>query len=320
MTGTTPGDDESWSSLAASKLGLAPSASRRKRRRLIALGVVFAVAAGIWALSWDYFAVAPIARAEHATQKEIDAAELPFVVSLTPEKNEPDFWNVVLDRKLSASEVRKMTSMADSTKVFSYLKSLGGRPLAYTSTMNKAPSVYHDRTAGDGAELAYVFKLNVLSGREKSVVIDDWKVVDVRCRRSTAKAVIRYPAQGGSAYEGVLLHIPPRSYEPVLTDEVDGQGKPYFSIRRIEVGGGQSSGGLRVESIAPVGKVCTWGISMHYVDVHQKDGWVRLTDKDGKPLVIRTEFPPARPQQDWLFGAVPWTACHKLRTSPTCMP
>lgn len=101
------------------------------RTLIVSLAFVLLITATGWTL--DYFSVWPLASADHEAQKENDAAELPFTVSMQPEKNEPREWAMVLDRELSKAEARKMTSLKDSSAAFSYLTSLGGRPLAYTS-------------------------------------------------------------------------------------------------------------------------------------------------------------------------------------------
>ncbi|MDX3077496.1 hypothetical protein [Streptomyces sp. MI02-7b] len=304
--------------MLAEQLGVDPTASPRKRRRTLIVTLALCVVTAAMGWASDYFSVGPFASAEHEAQKENDATESPFIVSMRPEKSEPRAWALVLDRELSAPEARKMTSSKDSSAAFSYLTSLGGRALAYAPLLENAPKRYQDRQITDGTEFAAVFKLNILSVRDKAVVIDDWEVVDARCEPSTAKTVVAFPPQGGAAYEGIRLHIPPRADEPVLTDDADGQGEPYFSTRRMEVGGGQPSGGLRVEAIASAGRSCTWGIKVHYVDAYQNDGYVRLKDGKGGPLVLHAESVPRNPRQKWVSGSVPWTACHEEPQEPMC--
>jgi hypothetical protein len=267
-----------------------------------------------------YLLIGPTVSKENDSQKKYDASQPPFAASVQPEKSEPHTWAMVLDRELTAHETQKLTSKQDSSSAFSYLQGLGGHPLAYASFLEHAPKRYMEQQASSGRmELSDTFKMSLLSTRASAVIIDDWKVVDVACERSTAKTVVSYPPQGGVAYEGISLHIPPRADEPVLTDDTEGQGKPYFNTRYIEVGGGQPSGGLRVEAIAPPGQSCEWGIKVHYVDAHQKEQYVQLKDSKGKPLRIRTESVPEKPRQKWVFGSVPWTPCHEKPQEPQCM-
>jgi hypothetical protein len=105
----------------------------------------------------------------------------------------------------------------------------------------------------------------------------------------------------------------------VLTGDVEGQGEPYFRNRYIEVGGGQSAGALRVEAIAPPGMTCTWGIEVHYSDAHQQEGRILLKDRDGNAVRAHTVAAPDDPQQNWVFGAVPWTNCHQDMSSEACL-
>lgn len=251
-----------------------------------------------------YLLVPSTVAKENDSQKEDDASQPPFAVSVQSENSEPDNWVMVLDRELTNHEIQKMQ---ESSSPFLYLQGLGGRPLAYASRLEHAPERYNRQTPLDRMELSDTFKINFLSTRTYAVVIDDWEVVDVKCQKSAAKTVVDYPPQGGVPYEGIRLHIPPWADEPVLTDDTEGQGKPYFATRFIEVGGGQPSGGLKVEAIAPPGQSCEWGIKVHYVDAHQKEQYVQLKDSKGEPIRIRTESVPENPRQNWVFGSVPWT-------------
>lgn len=279
-------------------------------------GTVLALLAGVVVA---YLQIGPGVSEENDSQKAYDASQPPFSVSLRPEKSEPNEWAMVLDRELTADETRRMTSTKDSSAAFSYLRSLGGRPLAYAPLLENAPKRYkQEQTSSGRLELADVYKLNLLSTRAYGVVVDDWRVTDVTCGKSTAKTVVSYPPQGGAAYQGIRLHIPPRADEPVLTDDTEGQGESFFSTQRIEVGNGQSSGGLRMETMAAPGQSCEWGIKVHYVDAHQKEEFVQLKDSKGKPLRLRTESVPANPAQKWVFGSVPWTACHRKAEESLC--
>ncbi|MFG3249508.1 hypothetical protein [Streptomyces sp. NPDC048187] len=263
-----------------------------------------------------YVMIGPSVTKENDSNKAYDASQPPFTVSVQPEQSEPREWAMVLDRTLTDDEVRKMKSSRD---VFTYLKSLGGRPLAYAPLLEHAPARYtEEQTTSGRLEYSDTFKMTVMSTRQYAVTINDWRVTDLKCRESTAQAVIGNPPQGGAAYEGIRLHLPPRADEPVLTDDAEGQGEPYFGNRFVEVGNGQSSGGLRAEVIAPPGQSCEWGIQVHYADTYRPEGrWVQLKDDNGEPLRIRTESVPENPRQSWIFGAMPWTSCHaKVEEDP----
>ncbi|MFD5897743.1 hypothetical protein [Streptomyces sp. NPDC060366] len=264
-----------------------------------------------------YVMIGPSTTRENESNKAYDAAQPPFTVSVQPEQSEPREWAMVLDRTLTDDEVRRMKSSPD---VFSYLKSLGGRPLAYAPLLEHAPQRYiEEQTSSGRMEFTDTFKMTVMSTRQYAVTIDDWKVTDLTCRESTAQAVIGQPPQGGAAYEGIRLHLPPRADEPVLTDDTEGQGEPYFGNRFVEVGNGQSSGGLRAEVIAPPGQTCEWGVQVRYKDTHRPEGrWIQLKDDKGEPLRIRTESVPASPRQSWIFGAMPWTSCHDKLEEEHC--
>ncbi|MEU8348802.1 hypothetical protein [Streptomyces sp. NPDC048845] len=267
-----------------------------------------------------YVMIEPSVTKENESNKAYDASQTPFTVSVEPERSEPREWAMVLDRTLTDDEVGKMKSLEGSSAVFSYLKSLGGRPLAYAPLLEHAPKRYiEEQTSSGRLEFSDTFKMTVMSTRQYAVTINDWKVTDLKCRESTAQTVVGLPPQGGVAYEGIRLHLPPRADEPVLTDDTEGQGEPYFDNRFVEVGNGQSSGGLRAEVIAPRGQTCEWGVQVHYNDTHRPEGrWVQLKDDKGEPLRIRTESVPENPRQSWIFGSMPWTPCHDTSEEGPC--
>ncbi|MFK4213513.1 hypothetical protein [Streptomyces sp. NPDC030920] len=305
------GARESFTSIVAETLGLAPGSSRRRRAVTllamlsIALMVVFRDALT------GYLMIKPSVTRENDSNAEYDANKAPFTVSVRPEEDEPEAWAVVLDRALTAEEKQKLVAVEnDRAGAFSYLKKLGGRPLATTATLEKAPKRYKDQLASPTlGGYADVFQMNVMSTRSTSVAINRWQVTDVTCRKSTGHTIVLLPEQGGASYEGLQLHIPPLVGEPVLTDETEGQGESYFSTHVIEVGGGQPSGNYKVHAIAPWGKSCQWGIKVRYTDPYQTTRWVQLKDGSGKPLRIRTDSIPTDARQTWGFIVQPWRLC-----------
>ncbi|MEU1436448.1 hypothetical protein ABZ438_20555 [Streptomyces sp. NPDC005786] len=266
-----------------------------------------------------YYMITPSVNKENDSNKGYDASQVPFTASVQAELGDPrQDWVMVLDRELSPDETRKLTSSTDPSATSAYLKSLGGRLLTYASYLEHAPEQYKQLTSTGRTEITNNFKLRLLSTRSAPLVIDDWEATNVTCRPSTAKAIVGYPSQGGVAYQGIRVHVPPRGGEPVLTDDDEGQGEPYFDTHMIELGNGQSSGALRVEAIAQPGQTCDWSIKVHYVDAYQKAQWLQLKGRDGRALRIRTESVPADLRQKWVFGSVPWTACHQKPEEAMC--
>ncbi|WP_446045433.1 hypothetical protein [Streptomyces olivaceus] len=315
------GARESFASIVAETLGLAPGSSRR--RRAVSLLVMLSIA--FMAVFRDtltgYLLIKPSVTRENESNAEYDANKAPFTVSVRPEEDEPEAWAMVLDRALTPEEKQKLVAVEnDRSGAFSYLKQLGGRPLAGKATLEKAPERYKAQlVSSDLGEYADVFTMNVMSTRSTGVVINDWQVTDVTCRKSTGHTIVRLPEQGGAVYEGLQLHIPPLVGEPVLTDETEGQGESYFSTHYIEVGGGQPSSGFKVQAIAARGKSCEWGIKIRYTDPYQTARWVQLKDDNGKPLRVRTDSVPTDAREEWVFIVQPWRLCDAvdLRTCIT---
>ncbi|MDT0608678.1 hypothetical protein [Streptomyces lancefieldiae] len=111
-----------------------------------------------------YVMIGPSVTKENDSNKAYDASQPPFTVSVQPERSEPREWAMVLDRTLTDDEVRKMKSSPD---VFAYLKSLGGRPLAYAPMLEHAPKRYIEEQSSSGRmEFSDTFKMTVLSTRQ----------------------------------------------------------------------------------------------------------------------------------------------------------
>lgn len=89
-------------------------------------------------------------------------------------------------------------------------------------------------------------------------------------------------------------------------DDTKGQGEPHFGTHYIEVGGGQSSGGLGVETIAPQGQSCGWGVKVYYLDAYQKGQWGQLKDESGEPPCARTESVSLDPRRKRIEPASRW--------------
>ncbi|MGW3951873.1 hypothetical protein ACWEKM_13230 [Streptomyces sp. NPDC004752] len=129
------GPRESFASIVAETLGLAPGSSRR--RRAVALLVMLSIAfvAVFRDTLTGYLMVKPSVARENDSNAEYDANKVPFTVSVRPEEVEPETWAMVLDRALTPDETRKLMAGGDRSAAFSYLKKLGGHPLAHEATV-----------------------------------------------------------------------------------------------------------------------------------------------------------------------------------------
>jgi hypothetical protein len=83
--------------------------------------------------------IGPSVTKENDSTKAYDASQAPFTVSVQPEQSEPRERGMVLYRTPTDDGVRKMKSLKSSPGVFSYLKSPGGRPLAYVPSLEQDP-------------------------------------------------------------------------------------------------------------------------------------------------------------------------------------
>ncbi|MFF8953247.1 hypothetical protein ACF09I_31225 [Streptomyces sp. NPDC014940] len=223
------GARESFASIVAETLGLAPG----------------------------YLMIKPSVTRENDSTAEYDADKAPFTVSVRPEEDEPETWAVVLDRALTPEEKQKLVAVEnDRAGAFSYLKKLGGRPLATTATLENAPKRYKDQLASPAlGGYVDVFQMNVMSTRSTSVAINRWQVTDVTCQKSVP--------WGKSCQWGIKV----RYTDPYQTERwvqlKDSNGKPLR---------------IRTDSI-PTDARETWGLIVQ--------PW-RLCDRSGKCIVHAT--------------------------------
>lgn len=286
----------------------------RKRGKAVGLYLAlgfFAFVGGAvlsYLLGWggDTVTQKPRTANEQKAAETLDQEETPFTVAIEYDHSPPDIWTVVLDRTLTEEEQREFSMLSGWEEVRQYLTSLGGRTLRYPPLF-EASSLPHKLWGTDST----VFTMNLFSKRDAQLSIVDMQAVNVSCQEPTAKAVFVAPPQGGAAYDGILYDLARPGFGPIITDE-EHQGEHYFSRRKIDLGGGESPGGLRVEALTR-GKSCTWEIEARYHDAYQNTGSLML--KDGKKPFY-AEAAPARPQQLWVFnagaqaGEQPWVPCH----------
>ncbi|MFF6776221.1 hypothetical protein ACFY8W_22020 [Streptomyces sp. NPDC012637] len=293
-----------------------PAAKRRRTIGVrVAVGVGLAVVAAVAATSWQVMSQPAVTKSEQEAQDALDKQEAPFTVGVDYDQTPPQGWKVALDRLLTEAERQGLAARRDPEKARAYLLSLGGRTIRYPSGFEDRTDLAMKYTGADATAL----HLNLFSKRQAQLTITSMEAVDVSCHAPTAKTVVVWQSQGGAAYEGVLFDLTTPGATPVITDEGDDQGAPYFGVRKIDLGGGASPGGLRVEALTR-GRSCTWEIKAKYRDAYQGFGTVTLKDGE-KPFAA--EATPARPEQLWIMDASKpdaeqWVPCHDRPEDTSC--
>jgi hypothetical protein len=282
-----------------------------------AVGILLAAFAGVWASNQS---AESTVRDNQRAEDQVDREERPFVGTVEKDRTTPENWKIVLDRTLTEKEAAKLRSFSPysatgMTEAARFLTSLGGRVLRFPPLLDRYPPGYTYINGGDAA----AFNLNLFSKRQAQLSITDMRPVGITCHRPTAKTVAVFPPQGGAAYEGIFYDLTRPESPPIVTDPDSRQGRPYFARRKIDLGGGESPGGLHVESVTK-GRTCDWRIRAEYSDADSGSG--HLTLQNGrKPF--RTEAAPTRPEQ--LFYVDPsqprdesWVACHEQPSELAC--
>ncbi|MEU9994895.1 hypothetical protein [Streptomyces sp. NPDC050848] len=277
---------------------------------VIALGILATAGLGqVVTYLYDTLSTESRLRAEDDAQKQLDKEEAPFTATTDADTSalDSDDWTLVLDRTITPAEQRELAALDIAApdygrNAWRILGPLGARVIGASPRLADESLMLGPTT---------VVKLNLFSDRTSQLSITDMRAVDVRCAPSTARFVLRHPAQGEAAYPGVLFDLRRKNPVPVITDEGDDQGLPYFDHRKIDLGGGSTPGGLRVAATVTERESCDWEIAADYRDAAGTRGELRIRDDDGKPF--RAEAPPVAPDQYFLLQVRPYrlVPCHE---------
>ncbi|MFJ3904604.1 hypothetical protein [Streptomyces sp. NPDC090025] len=296
----------------------------RKRWKVVATTLSLVAALGLVGIyanyavpKWlDESAKPSDAATDQRIQDDLDKEETAFTAAVDYDRSPPETWRVVLDRPLTAPEQRRLGTLdGDAEAARGYLTSLGGRTLRHPSSFDDRADLMPRFTGTD----ATVFLMNLFSRRQSKLTVLSMEAVDVSCRTPTARTVVDLPPQGGAAYEGVLFDLSTPAAPPIVTDAGPLQGQPHFAHRKIDLGGGESPGGLRVEAVTRA-KTCDWAIEAKYRDEYQGFGALVLKDGD-KPFVA--EGTPLKPEQLWVRDSSEprgrqWLPCHERPAESAC--
>lgn len=252
------------------------------------------------------------ARAEDAAQDAVNGEKPPFTATADADVSalDGDDWTIVLDRTLTPAEQRSLQAVEVGAtgygrNVWRILGPLGARVIGTTPHLDEGRDGVVSPRTGPTTQ----FRLNLFSDRTSQLSITGMEAVDLRCRPSTARFVLRHPSQGEATYPGVHFDLRGPAATPVITDEGDDQGQRYFDRRRIDLGGGSDPGGLRIAATVDT-ESCDWAVKATYRDASGARGEVVIRDGD-KPF--RAEAPPSAPEQFYLARFAPYrlTPCHE---------
>ncbi|TDQ54339.1 hypothetical protein [Actinorugispora endophytica] len=307
----------------------ARGASGRTRLRAWAVSVALALLVGgggfAGTYTYDLWSTEARVREERAAEAGMDQERAPFTSSVTYDTSLSDDFRIVLDRPLTPEEGEALEA-TPAAEVWDLLRPLGGRLIRGFGGMSASPPggwSWEQPEGATGEAGATVFTMTLLSTRSTQLSIVDMTPVNISCAEPTATTVVEYPPAGQASYPGVVVDLNHRDPALYISDEGPDQGQPYFSRRRIDLGGGLEPGGLRVEALVR-GRSCEWEIRARYVDALQNTDEVVLRDGD-RPFF--SEAPPERPEQHWLAGYAfgdsggrTFVPCHETPDEPPCAP
>ncbi|QUX26846.1 hypothetical protein KGD83_15845 [Nocardiopsis akebiae] len=285
---------------------------------MIALLVTAGGFAGTYA--YDLWSAEARLRGERTAQTTIDQGSPPFTNAVAYDTSLPESFRVVLDRPLTTEQAEELGTL-DRVEAWDLLEALGGRliPGTFTTVHLTPPGGWSWEEPGTSPRVgAAVFTMTLMSARSSQVSIVDMEPANISCAEPAATTVVDFPTAGEATYPGVVVDLTHDDPLLLISDEGLEQGQPYFSRRRIDVGGGLEPGGLRVEALT-AGQTCEWEIRAHHVDARENSGEVVLRDGD-EPF--RVEAPPENPEQYWAMSIGPRpvrvVACHETPEAVEC--
>ncbi|MYX34383.1 MULTISPECIES: hypothetical protein [unclassified Streptomyces] len=276
-----------------------------KKKRLLLLGVLvgIAIVTLLTTLLVENYSnllfSGPTVRREDEVQKKLDLEGEPFTAQVTEPVFDPTVtpFDFVFDHLLTPAQERRMQefSAEEVDELWDYLFSIGGRMVEYP-------------TSGVGTHSSG-FNLHLQSDRQAPLTLTDLRARVLSCAPSKAIAVVRVPPQGGGGYIGVFFNL--AEHKPVarISEPTEKYGKPFFRDNVINLGNGENSGNLRIESIVE-SESCDWEIELEYAD----SLGIHVKTLKNKNLPFRTEALPSNPRQYWtvypsIGGGAKWINC-----------
>ncbi|UED87516.1 hypothetical protein [Streptomyces profundus] len=300
-------------------------ASRRTRRAALAIVVALGLLAGLGGLAvilwFERWSTGSRIGTEKEAERRLDQEKEPFTHSIAYDTSVPYEFKVVLDRPLTPEEQATLQA-TPYDEVWEYLRPLGGRLIRYpVATIPLPPGQSDPRGPADGT----TFTMTLLSERSSQLSIVDMTPVNISCHAPTGRTVVDVPPQGEAFYPGVVVDLEAADPTLFIFDDGPDQGQPYFSRRRVDVGGGLEPGGLRVEALVR-DQSCAWELRARYRDAGGDSDEMILRDGD-QPFFA--EAAPDRPEQYWLASPVvaglpldeevpAFQPCHEMPDDESC--
>ncbi|MFI8437269.1 hypothetical protein ACIGJO_26715 [Streptomyces sp. NPDC079020] len=258
-------------------------------------GIAVALVALVSAAAVNIWLTEPTVKAQKSAEKKVEEGEEertpPFVARV--KKEAPgEYPTLVLDRLLTETERKKLQGIHNtgipSTRPWRvYLESLGA--VLYS-----------------GDEM---FSLTLFSEKKSGLSVTNMRAKKLRCFDAPGVTVFVLPPQGSSSVDQVYFPLP-ESDTRARMEVPDGEnnGEPYFEHYKMDLGAGQSAGGLRFSALTE-GESCEWNIEAEYRNV--EGIFTEVIDNDGEPFVARGV--PEDFEEYWIFfaGERRWDICRR---------
>ncbi|MFD3980246.1 hypothetical protein ACFWR6_16775 [Streptomyces griseus] len=208
-----------------------------------------------WIVPWaaDQFFAESATRTQNAVDDKLDREGDAFTVSVR-DGTESEQTIYTLDRPITGAERQTLYGLDlrsdEGDRVFENLVTSRAKKLAYS--LEKA----------DG--FSKIWLMDFHSDRDTELSVIGLRAKNLRCTTASAKVIFLFPQQGGGVYEGMFFDLPEKD-TPTITGSDKNRGKPFFSFKKIDLGGSATPGGLRVE-VSSGTSDCRWVFEATYSD------------------------------------------------------
>lgn len=226
-----------------------------------------------WIVPWaaDQFFAESATRTQNAVDDKLDREGDAFTVSVRDD-TDSELPIYILDRPFTAAERQALYGLDlrsdEGNRVFGSLVGSRAKKLAYSS-----------ETASGFSK---IWLMDFHSDRDAELSVIGLRAKNLRCTTASATVLFLLPQQGGGVYEGMFFDLPEKN-TPTITGNDKNRGKPFFSFKKIDLGGSATPGGLRVE-VSSGTSDCQWVFEATYSDA-AGTRTQEITD-GGKPFAI----------------------------------
>ncbi|MFI5551137.1 hypothetical protein [Streptomyces sp. NPDC051738] len=240
--------------------GVVPEAAdtdprRRNRKILIRLGwvVVSSLLVFLVAKSAEWLTSEHDAQVANEADDKVDRQGPAFSTSVRVDTYAPQA--TLYGKPFSAEERKQLIGPPKDLRPYS---------AAHDATSVFVGDVWNVAMGVEVKGYAEAWLVDIISDRKAALVVNDMRMKGLQCAPAKARTVIIHRGEGVADYDGMFFDTT-RPDNPLITAS-ENYGQPYFQHKKIDLGNGDTPGGLRIQVTSGT-QDCTWkAFEVTYVD------------------------------------------------------